>query len=450
MTDLADDGRLPAVLNLDLLWAVESSTMARIVDAMEKLDIDQVVQLPIRRPAPAGRQIGRVAVIDVIGVLSKRSGIVSFLFGGATYEGIRGQIDGALDNPEVDAIVLRIDSPGGAVSGLSELGDAIRSAALQKPVYVQVDGMAASAAFYLASGATAIYANRMDLVGSIGTQLVLYDLSRLYQNAGVKTISIATGEFKGLGTPGLPVTDRQIAFLQGIVDQYYQDFIGAVASGRGLTPETVRAFSDGRVFLAGDAQSMGMIDGVSTLQETLGTIGQALAANRLKAEGDLPMSANGNAPGQAQPAAPVAPDPAPQSATTGSESGPNKTRPATVAELKAACPQSTAEWREAMLESDKTLEEARVSYVALLEQRLRDTSATMASKDTIRPVGELPTKASAGAELTGSASDQIKAMIAERVQAGIPMGQAVKEVLRSNPDLRRQMVQEANPGKTIH
>lgn len=221
--------------------------------------------LPIQR-------VGPVAVISVAGVMVKRaSSYWSEVLAGT--EAVRRALEAAAADPQVKAVLLRIDSPGGTVDGLAELGETIAAVAARMPVIAQSDGMIASAAYYAAVHATAIYAQRMDEVGSIGTRWAIYDFSKMFEEAGIKAIPIdsapADRPHKSAGLMGTAITDTQIAHWQHIVDVYFADFRAAVMRGRKLTAAQFDAVADGRMFVAAEAAELGLIDGVQSLDATL-------------------------------------------------------------------------------------------------------------------------------------------------------------------------------------
>jgi len=136
----------------------------------------------------------------------------------------------------------------------------------------QVDGMAASAAYYVASQTEAIYAHRMDMVGSIGTIMMMYDWHEFYEKEGIEAVPIATGKYKAAGAEGTEITEAQRADFQRIVDAYYKDFLSMVSRGRGMTATQVKELADGRVFMPGESIANGLIDGIQTFEQTLAAV----------------------------------------------------------------------------------------------------------------------------------------------------------------------------------
>ena len=183
-----------------------------------------------------------------------------WLFGGTTTLELTAAIANAARDEDVKEIVILVDSPGGSVDGLTELVDTVKAAAATKPVIARIEGMAASAALQAISHATRIEAGRMDMIGSIGTRLMLLDSSEFFEKQGLKTIAIDTGEFKSAGADGLEITEEQIAHFQHIVDGFFNDFIKSISKGRGMTEAKVREIADGRMFFAEEAKANGLID----------------------------------------------------------------------------------------------------------------------------------------------------------------------------------------------
>jgi capsid assembly protease len=226
---------------------------------------------------------GSVAVVPLIGVLEKSLSLDSFLFGGTSTADARAQFNAAMDDEHIKAVVLAVDSPGGSVEGVPEFADDIYSARGVKPVFAQVEGQASSAAYWLASQAQKVFANRMDRVGSIGVYFAAYDVSMQAKRDGIKPVVIASGALKGLGIPGTEITADQVNYLQKQVDAYAAEFMGAIKRGRGMPKEKRDAMADGREIFGHEALEMGMVDKIAGLGETLSGLVQG-KAGRMAAE----------------------------------------------------------------------------------------------------------------------------------------------------------------------
>jgi signal peptide peptidase SppA len=220
------------------------------------------------QPAKGGKN---VAVIDLVGSLMKQQPS----FGGTSTVQVRRDVRSATNDPNVNAILLRIDSPGGTVSGTADLAADVKAARRKKPVWAFAEDTCASAAYWIASQADQLFANAgTALVGSIGTLLTVYDTSAAADAAGVKALVFATGPLKGAGTPDAPVTDEQIGYFQALVNQTQTFFDSAVMKGRGLSASQLTGAKTGGVFGATEALDKRLIDGIQSFDATL----EALAA----------------------------------------------------------------------------------------------------------------------------------------------------------------------------
>jgi signal peptide peptidase SppA len=211
---------------------------------------------------------GKVAVVSTIGPMLKNPPYWASDYVASTSATRRAILSAGAD-ADIETIVWRTDTPGGSVDGIAELADAVEQVAKIKPIIVQVDGMTASAGLYATAHANEIRAGRMDMIGSIGTRMMLYDWSKAFEEAGIRAIPIDTGEFKSAGALGTEITDAQIGDFQRIVNDYQADFKTTLMAGRGLNDKQFTAVNDGRVWLTSDALKLGLVDKVATLDQTL-------------------------------------------------------------------------------------------------------------------------------------------------------------------------------------
>jgi signal peptide peptidase SppA len=212
------------------------------------------------RPYPVR---GRSAVLSLRGVMIPSGPSWLEWFGYAISERLIERIYAAQTDDDVDELVLEVDSPGGAVLGTEALGKAI--AASRKPVVAHVLHMMASAALFAGSQASKIIARPGALIGSIGTYAVLVDSSRQAEQAGVRVHVMRAGEHKGAGTPGAPISERQLAEVQARVDRASAVFIAAVAAGRDMPEARVRELATGATWEADEALQLGLIDGIENM-----------------------------------------------------------------------------------------------------------------------------------------------------------------------------------------
>lgn len=192
---------------------------------------------------------------------------------------------------KVGAVLLHITSPGGYASSVKVLADAITALDEVKPVHAFIDGMGASAAYWVACQARSVAAADMALVGSLGTFTVLYDFSKAAEEAGIKVHVISTGPHKG-DAPGAPVTDEDLEEARSLVEAMDAYFRKAVRDGREkLSAKDLDALWTGRVWMAkelrsgeDDAKSLGLVDRIETYEEVLERLTAPLRQKALKAK----------------------------------------------------------------------------------------------------------------------------------------------------------------------
>ena len=171
----------------------------------------------------------------------------------------------------IKAIVLRIDSPGGAVAPSQEIYEEVRKTAAKKKVVVSMGSIAASGGYYIASAATRIIANPGTLTGSIGVIMEIPNVEGLMNKIGLKTEIIKSGKNKDMGTPFRTMKPEERKILQGVMDNVHEQFIRAVAKGRKMKVEDVRTIADGRVFTGEQALKNGLVDQLGTLEDAIRT-----------------------------------------------------------------------------------------------------------------------------------------------------------------------------------
>lgn len=240
----------------------------------ESIDIEAVerrIGKPLQNDNQGYQIRSGVAVIPVHGVISKRMNLLSEISGGASTEMIARDINAAIDDPDVESILLHIDSPGGSVDGVENLADIVRGASEQKPVLSFADGTMASAAYWIGSAANTVVASSSTThIGSIGVVATHTDVSKMEESRGIKTTEISAGKYKRIASQYAPLSEDGRAEIQDQVDQIYTIFVDSVAQSRGATSEKVLAdMADGRVFLAREAQARGMIDYIASLDATI-------------------------------------------------------------------------------------------------------------------------------------------------------------------------------------
>lgn len=166
----------------------------------------------------------------------------------------------------IKAMVLRVNSPGGGVVPSQEIHDAVVAfQAAGKPVVVSMGTVAASGGYYIAAPADAILANPGTLTGSIGVIMSMTNVEGLMDKLGLTNVTIKSGANKDVGSPFRTMTDADRALLQGVMDDIHDQFIQAVADGRGREADEIRPLADGRVFSGQQAVAEGLVDALGNL-----------------------------------------------------------------------------------------------------------------------------------------------------------------------------------------
>lgn len=168
---------------------------------------------------------------------------------------------------DVRAVVVRVDSPGGAVGPSQEIYAAIERLSEKKKVVASMGTTAASGGYYIAAAADQIYANAGTLTGSIGVIFQFANLEGVMNWAGIKMNTITAGGSKDIGSPFRELTDEDRALLETLLADVHDQFIGDVAKGRGMEPDQVRPYADGRIFTGRQALEYKLVDGLGGLHE---------------------------------------------------------------------------------------------------------------------------------------------------------------------------------------
>lgn len=218
----------------------------------------------------------KVAIIDVDGMIVNTTVKGSMLGGGGGDNPMslfREKLDAAAADRRVKAVVLRINSPGGAVTASDIMyRDLVRfRRETGKPVVACMMDVAASGAYYLAMGCDTVYAHPTTVTGSIGVIMSLYNAHGLMSMIGVKSEPIKSGPNKDIGNPGRPMTEEERAILQGVVNGFYDGFVKVVVDGRKMPEEKVRNLADGRIYTGLEAHKLGLVDHVGYLEDAIET-----------------------------------------------------------------------------------------------------------------------------------------------------------------------------------
>jgi protease-4 len=195
----------------------------------------------------------RVGVVEVVGPITASKDTVEHLSRFSRDE-------------EIEAVVLRIDSPGGSVGPSQEIYVAVRRTASVKPVLASMGSVAASGGYWVALGAEEIYANPGTITGSIGVIVQTPDLTEVAELLRFGLRTYKSGPHKDLGNPLREPSAGDRAIFQTVVDDVYDQFVDLVAARRALTRGQVQPLADGRIFTGRDAREAGLLDGLGGLE----------------------------------------------------------------------------------------------------------------------------------------------------------------------------------------
>jgi protease-4 len=197
----------------------------------------------------------RIGVVDLDGVILSPHPVVEQLkkFG---------------DDSSIKAIILHVNSPGGGVAASEEIYREVKRVKEEKKkkVVVSIETVGASGAYYVASASSKIYADQGSIVGSIGVIAEWVNYGDLLKWAKLKNVVLKTGEFKDTGNPARDLTPAEQAYMQGLIDNMFGQFVKAVADGRGMKFDDVKAIANGKVWTGAQALDMKLIDNVGDFE----------------------------------------------------------------------------------------------------------------------------------------------------------------------------------------
>lgn len=223
-----------------------------------------------RKTNPTTTYQGRVAVINLYGILTQRTGILAALGLGTGLDRVSCAIDEATADDFTDAIILNVDSGGGSVYGVRELAAKIRQTRERVPIIAVANSLAASAAYWIASQASEVYVTPGGEVGSIGVFVQHQDVSKALGQAGIKISVVSAGKHKTELSEFCALSPSAKAFQQQKVDRTLASFHEDVAKGRKTSAARVAStYGQGRVHGASSALQAGMVDSIQTLDQVI-------------------------------------------------------------------------------------------------------------------------------------------------------------------------------------
>jgi len=198
----------------------------------------------------------KVGVIEITGVISDAKNVIE-------------QLRRFRSEAAVKAIVLRIDSPGGAVGPSQEIFREVRKTSASKKVIASMGAVAASGGYYIAAGADGIVASPGSITGSIGVIMGYTNFEQILKKIGLVPVVIKSGEFKDTGSPVREMTSRERKLLQDLADKIHKQFIKDVALGRKMDVARVAELADGRIYTGEEAREIGLVDRLGNIQDSI-------------------------------------------------------------------------------------------------------------------------------------------------------------------------------------
>lgn len=198
----------------------------------------------------------RLGVVELVGVILSSEDVVR-------------QIKKYRDDKSIKGILLRVNSPGGAVVPSQEMYEEVKKAREVKPIVVSMSSIAASGGYYVSVGATRIVANRGSLTGSIGVISEFLQFEEVMNKIGVDIKTIKSGKLKDAGTQTRKMNPEEEKYFQMLMDDVHRQFIGIVESERKLKHEKVLELADGRVFTGEQAMKLGLVDTIGTYEDAI-------------------------------------------------------------------------------------------------------------------------------------------------------------------------------------
>lgn len=273
-------GTTPWAILPDKLTAIADALAFRTDAAVTAADLEARGRA-VKREAPALVVKHGVAVVPLFGTIMPRANLLTQFSGGTSAAQFIAEVRTAVEDDSVSAVVIDVNSPGGAVTGIPEAADALYALRGTKPIVAVANHLAASAAYWLAAQADTVVAAPSAEVGSVGVYLMHHAERRRLEAAGVDTTVVRAGKHKAEANPFEPLSDDARAELQRRVDEAYDQFVTALARGRSTTPSAVRAeYGEGRVLSATRALAAGMVDRIATLDDVVAEYASGRAGRR--------------------------------------------------------------------------------------------------------------------------------------------------------------------------
>ncbi|NQT68493.1 MAG: signal peptide peptidase SppA [Desulfobacteraceae bacterium] len=198
----------------------------------------------------------KVGVIEVNGIIADAKNVIQ-------------NLKHFREDNSIKAIVIRIDSPGGAVGPSQEIFREIRKTLSTKKVIASMGAIAASGGYYVAAGTDGIVANPGTITGSIGVIMGFTNYQELLQKIGLVPVVIKSGEFKDIGSPAREMTAKEKTILKDFAKKIHRQFIMDIVEGRKMDQDKVESLADGRIFTGEESKDLGLVDRLGNLEDAI-------------------------------------------------------------------------------------------------------------------------------------------------------------------------------------
>ncbi len=226
-------------------------------------------------------KVENLAIVNVSGSLVTKNRPYNRMFGMVSYDEIRNAVFSAAEHPEVQGIVLNMDTPGGHASGVSELSDFLTQVdARIKPIYTYAGTTMASGGYWLGSVGREIFASKLATVGSIGVVTVHASYEKMLKDDGIEVTVLRAGEFKALGSPYEKLDEKARSQIESQMNSIYEVFLETVADNRDMTvPVLKKTAAEGRVFVGADSVTVGLVDHITSFDSAIVSISEKVRAS---------------------------------------------------------------------------------------------------------------------------------------------------------------------------
>lgn len=272
-----EKGNTAAIVYPDLLWAGTDHSLALAIEAEAAIRAavlqagpwpgeDDEEELPYMLSVQ-----GSVGIVSIRGPLVTRDSPYNRYYGISSYADIRRALIAAAQKPEIEGILLDIDSGGGAVNGVSDTAELIRRVDSAKPVWAYTEGTMASAAYWLGCSARRVFSSDTSIVGSIGVICTHMEYTEMFKEAGIGVTVKRAGKYKALANPYEKLSETGAKQIEAQLDAAYGVFVSHVADSRNVSFETAdEKMAQGREFMGKDAEAAGLVDGISGFDAVFG------------------------------------------------------------------------------------------------------------------------------------------------------------------------------------